>query len=82
MSWSTVVRMSVGVLAVMVIGLVAFIGLIMTSLGGELPKLDGATALYPLYAAFAQAVYLTGRIRPTAATALSRAAAPHPPTKV
>ncbi|MFC4099874.1 PstS family phosphate ABC transporter substrate-binding protein [Paenibacillus xanthanilyticus] len=30
------------------------------SLSGELPRLDGATALYPLYAAFAQAAYPAG----------------------
>ena len=29
----------------------------------SLPKLDGATALYPLYAAFAQAVYPEGEYR-------------------
>ncbi|MFB9327354.1 PstS family phosphate ABC transporter substrate-binding protein [Paenibacillus aurantiacus] len=35
MSWSTVVRIIVGVLSVMAIGLVGFIGLLMSSLGGS-----------------------------------------------
>lgn len=34
------------------------------TLSGELPKLDGATALYPLYAAFAQAVYPSAEYDP------------------
>ncbi|NUU63354.1 PstS family phosphate ABC transporter substrate-binding protein [Paenibacillus agri] len=36
----------------------------------DLPRLDGATALYPLYASFAQAVYPSGEYQPYGADSL------------